>query len=82
MGALISGGEKRGTDTHCHTIVIYDVDDAGQKTRLNSFHLVWQQQASLQKLGPIKFLIGSCTDLNVDSGSDSCSKFFHHKMAI
>jgi len=40
MGALISGGEKRGTDTHCHTIVIYDVDDAGQKTRLNSFHLV------------------------------------------
>jgi len=60
-------GEMLGTPTQCHTFVIYD--DTGQKTRLNSFHSVWQQQASLQKLGPLKILIGSCTDLNVDSGS-------------
>ena len=47
-------------------------DDTGQKTCLNYFHSVWQQQASLQKLGPLKILIGSCTDLDVDSGS--CSR--------
>ena len=35
------------------------------------FHSVWQQQASFQKLGPLKILIGSCTDLHVDSGSCS-----------
>jgi len=43
-------------------------------SQLIQFHSVWQQQSSLQKLGPLKILIGSCTDLNVDSGSCSCLK--------
>jgi len=57
-----------GTPTLCHTSVIYD--DIGQKTRHNWFHSVCQQQPSLQKLGPLKILIGSCADLSVDSGSN------------
>jgi len=62
--AIISG-EMLGTPTQCHTFALYD--DIGQKTRLNQFHSV-RQQASFQKLGPLNILIGSCTDLNVDSG--------------
>jgi len=31
---------------------------------------VWQQQAWLQNLGPLKILIGSCTYFKVDSGSN------------
>jgi len=69
--AIISG-EMLGTPTQCYTFVLYD--DTGQKTRLNSFHSVWQQQESFQKLDPSKILIDSWTDLNVDSGSCYSSK--------
>ena len=55
----IISGEMFGNPTQCHTSVIYD--DTG--------HSVCQQ-VSLQKISPLKFLIGSCTDLNVDSGSN------------
>ena len=37
-----------GTSTQCYTFMIYD--DTAQKTRLNEFHSVWKQQASLQNL--------------------------------
>jgi len=57
-----------GTPTQYHTFVLND--DTGQKTRLNKFDSFWQQQASFQKVGPAKILIGSCTDINVDSGSN------------
>jgi len=70
----IISGEMIGTPTQCHTFVIYN--DTGQKTRLKLIHFVWQQQASLQKLGPLKISIGSCTDLSVDSGSGSNLKYW------
>jgi len=66
----IISGEMLGTPTQSQAFVIYV--DFAQKTRLNSYHSVWQQ-ASLQKLGPLKLLIGCCTDFNVDSGSCSGS---------
>ena len=66
----IISGEMLRTSTQCHTFAMYD--NTGQKTRLYKFHYVWKQ-SSLQKLGPLKILTGSCTDLNADSGSCSGS---------
>jgi len=64
----ITSGEMLDTPTQCHTFVIYD--DAGQKTRLNSINstLFEKNKHHYRKLK--KKLIGSCTDLNIDSGSN------------
>ena len=57
----IISGEMLGTPTQCHTCVIHD--DSGQKTRLNYFQSVWQQQASVQKLGSLKFWLAPAQSL-------------------
>ena len=57
----IISGEMLGTSTQCHTFVIYD--DSGQKTRLNYFQSVWQQQASLQKLSSLKIWLAPAQTL-------------------
>jgi len=59
---------------NCHLSLVLASVVQGDAVNCNirqnvSIPFAWQQ-ASLQKFGPLKLLIGSCADLNVDSGSD------------